>query len=396
MAKQVDFSIIVVTYNRNERLKECLNSFKQQSNGSFEVVVIDRGSEPSAEPVVTELNDIRFTYKKSSQEIHFCDVVNEAIKYINGKYLCVFGDDDCIHKKTLELVAKTFQMNKDSDLVMIGSCSIRKGSRESILFPSHFSTDNNFGYFQPETKLLKFSGKDWIKYILSVQFIGKKIECNFPTYIHPSTTFIKRSELFDKVVKQQGGIAVKPSFDSGYIGLAYYTNIVYINAPLAIITFGVDNVSVANRRFWDKETKDIKYMPKISQLENRGADSLLNVLHLNNIQDNFDTHIQLKLYRMILRSILKDPIWDRQTLKDICVLFLHYFRDSKIKIDVLYEYTKQILSNCVKYFSRKEKIQPQKSFNKYITAGQLCNVVDMLFNTQIGLIEIELNNNKIE
>ena len=105
----LEFSVIVVTYNRNDDLKECLDGFKSQTCDSFELFVVDRGSNPSARGVVEEINDNRFSYIQSSQEIHFCDVVNEVMKKIKGKYFCIFGDDDVINHKALDLVKLSFE-----------------------------------------------------------------------------------------------------------------------------------------------------------------------------------------------------------------------------------------------------------------------------------------------
>ena len=371
------FSIIVVTYNRPDFLKECLQSVKEQTYTNYEVFVVDRGSIPSAESIVENLCDNRFKYIQSSQEIHFCDAVNSVVAKTKGKYLCVFGDDDVMNLKTLSIVKHAFEKNKDSDIIMVGSASLIKNNKDTILLPGHISTQDGFPYFKASIKTYKFSGKEWLEWILSAQFIGPKMKCNCPAYIHPSVCFLRKSENFAKVVEMQNGIAVKPSFDSGYLGLAYYTNVIFINAPLVVITFGINNVSIANRRMWDKETKDIKYMPKISQLENRGADSLLNVLHLNKIEKEFNINIQLRLYRKILNSIVKEPIWDLRTFKDLVILFVSYFRSSVIKVDVIYEYIIALLRGIHIHFLKRNHPEIVKSKPKgCLTAQKVSNAIN--------------------
>ncbi len=382
------FSIVVVTYNRNELLKNCLLKFKEQTFNNFELIVVDRGSEPSAEQIVNEIGDERFSYVRSSQDIHFCDIGNEVVEKTKGEYLCVFGDDDLLHIKTLELVNNAFNKFKDCDIVVIGSVALIVTFPESICIPSDFSNYADFSYFTPDIKAVKFSGKDYLKWVMSAQFIGPEIKCKFPSYIHPSTFFLRKSENYKKVVKNQNGIMVKPSFDSGYLGLAYHTNMVYLNAPLGIIRRG-DNVSVANRRFWDVETKDVEYMPKISQLENRGADSILRVLHLNKIEKEFDTKIRFHLYRNVLNAIRTDPIWDKQTVKDYITLFPYFMNSSCRKFDALCEFISSILRG-LRYHSLGLVKYPERNVSNYFTMEHVYNIIEHLYNKQIDIVNSDL------
>lgn len=386
MKEKVTFSIIVVTYNRNQLLKNCLNSFKNQTFQDFEVIVVDRGSEPSAEAVVQSLQDERFYYVRSSQKIHFCDIVNEVVKKTAGKYLCVFGDDDIITSHGLELAKFAFEKNTDCDITILGSVSVINSKFDCLKIPSHFSVDTDFPYFREQVLTKKISGKEWLKWVLSVQFIGKKVKSGFPSFLHPSVCFIRKNDNFYKVCKRQGGIAVKPSFDSGYLGLAHFTNILYVNAPLVIITY-INNVSNAGRRFWNNEIQDIKYLPKIANIENRGADSILNVLHLNNISDFYDTKIQTGLCRRIIKDIEKDSVWDIQSVKDYLSLFPFYLKTSKIKIDVLLHYIYSIASGIYIHCFQKQNTVKQKSEENCINAMQVSLGLEQIFKHQIDKIK---------
>lgn len=382
------FSIVVVTYNRHELLKDCLQKFKEQTFDNFELIVVDRGSVPSAEPIVSEFNDKRFRYVKSSQDEHFCDIGNKVINSTKGQYLCVFGDDDLLHYKTLELVNNAFNKHTDCDIVMLGSASLMVQFPERIFIPSDFSSYKEFPYFKPEIPTITFSGKEFIKWVMSVQWIGSPTECKFPSYLHPSTLFLRKGENFNKAKSNQNGIMVKPSFDTGYLGLAYLTNIVYLNAPLAIIRRG-DSVSWAHRRFWDTEIKDLKYLPKISQLENRGADSILNVLHLNKIENEFDTKICYALNRKILQDIQKDPIWDWQTFKDYIILFPHLIKSSCRKFDAFCEYISSIIKG-IRYHSLGLVKYPENNIANYITMQDVYKIISTHYEEQIEYVNSDL------
>ena len=391
MDKEIIFSIIVVTYNRLGLLKKCLDSFKNQTFKDFELFVVDRGSEPDASGVVSSMNDERFSYIRSSQDVHFCDIGNDVVNKTKGKYLCVFGDDDVIHKSALEIVNAAFDKNKDCDIAVIGSVALYSCDvQPKIFIPSDFSSQSDFPYFKPDLKIFKFPGKEYLQWMLSAQYIGPKASKCFPSWIHPSTFFIRKSENYEKVVKNQKGIMVKPSFDAGYLGVAYYTNMLFINAPLCVIKRG-NNVSSAPRRIWNVETQDIKYMPKISHLENRGADSILNVLYLNNIQNEFDIKIQQSLYKKMLRDILYDSVWDKQTYQDIKTLAPYYISNAKHKVSAAFKYMFYVLKALISRRKKRKLVAMKNFMYESLDCTDVLKMLDSIYINQIDNIKKILN-----
>lgn len=96
MSVQKQFSIVIPTYNRPERLLQCLQSITRLDfpTDLFEVVVVDDGSEPSLDSVVTlfEANlPLRFIRQSNAGPAH---ARNTGAAAASGEYL-VFTDDDC-------------------------------------------------------------------------------------------------------------------------------------------------------------------------------------------------------------------------------------------------------------------------------------------------------------
>ena len=90
-------SVIITTYNSPKFLKQCLNSFVDQKDKNFEVVVADDGS-------TKETKELTYSYKDKLKINHVwhtdkgfraAKIRNEAVKISSGKYL-VFIDGDCI------------------------------------------------------------------------------------------------------------------------------------------------------------------------------------------------------------------------------------------------------------------------------------------------------------
>ena len=95
-SETLDFSIVIPTYNRPDRLRQCLQSLTEldYSRDRFEVVVVDDGSRDSLEPIVqpfaTDLN-LNFRRQPNSGP---ANARNTGATAARGRYL-VFTDDDC-------------------------------------------------------------------------------------------------------------------------------------------------------------------------------------------------------------------------------------------------------------------------------------------------------------
>lgn len=92
----LEFSIVIPTYNRPERLQKCLQSLVQLDypRDRFEVVVVDDGSKVSLEPVVQPFEadlSIRLIRKANGGP---ASARNTGAAAAKGTYLA-FTDDDC-------------------------------------------------------------------------------------------------------------------------------------------------------------------------------------------------------------------------------------------------------------------------------------------------------------
>jgi len=89
------YSVIIPVYNRPEEVDELLHSLTKQTYKSFEVVIVEDGSDQPAEHIVekyTDQLDISYYFKENSGQ-GFSR--NYGFKRANGDYFVVF-DSDCI------------------------------------------------------------------------------------------------------------------------------------------------------------------------------------------------------------------------------------------------------------------------------------------------------------
>jgi glycosyltransferase involved in cell wall biosynthesis len=112
--KKVDISFIVVSYNYQDYIEECINSCLKQeySDLTFEVIVINDGSTDNTKFILKKLNDIRlkkFTIKNSGVEI----ASNFGLKESSGKYIVRVDADDTLEPNFLSEIGKILKMNYD-------------------------------------------------------------------------------------------------------------------------------------------------------------------------------------------------------------------------------------------------------------------------------------------
>ena len=152
-----------------------------------------------------------------------------------------------------------------------------------------------------------------------------------------------------------------------------------------------NNVSATARRFWTEETKDIKYMPQIAHLENRGADSILQVLHLNNIHNEFDTTIQFSLWNKILIDLTKDPIWDKQTLFDYIHLLPYYMNAKKSKVYLILNFVFMVINGVIRHvFKYKSKKNLESRISNILTCSKVTRSLDSIYSDLMEELSIYL------
>lgn len=94
--EQLFFSIVIPTYNRPERLKNCLSAIEQLDypRDRFEIIVVDDGSNTPLENVVAPFQSQLNLTLLSQSNSGPATARNTGASRAQGKYL-VFTDDDC-------------------------------------------------------------------------------------------------------------------------------------------------------------------------------------------------------------------------------------------------------------------------------------------------------------
>jgi GT2 family glycosyltransferase len=153
--KQPFCSIVIPTYNRPERLANCLEAITQQDypRDQFEVVVVDDGSPTSMAEVVEPFRD-RFNLTLIRQEnAGPAKARNVGASRASGKYL-VFTDDDCTPKADwLKALTAQFEA-KPNDL--IGGQTLNALPENLFSTASQILIDYIYSYYNLEAESASF------------------------------------------------------------------------------------------------------------------------------------------------------------------------------------------------------------------------------------------------
>ena len=111
----IDLSIIVLSFNTKELLRECLGSIKKNTSSAIncELIVVDNASVDGSEKMVREeFKDAMLIANKKN--LGYTRGNNAGVKIAKGKYILFLNADTYVHAKTLETMVVFMDENKDA------------------------------------------------------------------------------------------------------------------------------------------------------------------------------------------------------------------------------------------------------------------------------------------
>ncbi len=109
----MDLSIVIVNFNTKNITKKCLDtvfeSFKNNSNIKFEVIVFDNGSNDGSKTLLKKYPEIKFI--DNHKNIGFGKGNNEAVKYAKGKILLLLNSDTEVIDDAISKMYKYYTEN---------------------------------------------------------------------------------------------------------------------------------------------------------------------------------------------------------------------------------------------------------------------------------------------
>ena len=112
-------TILTPTYNREYTLKDTYNSLLNQTNKSFEWIIVDDGSTDNTRMLVKNIKkenklDIKYIYKENGGK-H--TALNLGIEKASGKYILILDSDDTLLPDCVDLVEKKWNNYEDNSKI---------------------------------------------------------------------------------------------------------------------------------------------------------------------------------------------------------------------------------------------------------------------------------------
>jgi GT2 family glycosyltransferase len=109
-------SVVVVTWNRRELLRACLESLARQRHPSFEVVVVDNGSDDGSAELVRELAEsypVPLRLIANSSNLGFCTANNQGFAASHSELVALLNNDAEAEPGWLEALESVIRLYDD-------------------------------------------------------------------------------------------------------------------------------------------------------------------------------------------------------------------------------------------------------------------------------------------
>lgn len=118
-------TIIILTYNRPDYLRECIASVMAQTMAPEKIIILDNASTVDYSEVIEKLRPGEIEYIRQPQNIgstgNYIYACNLRLK---SKYTMIFHDDDLLYPKSIELMIRRLEAN--DSLAWVGSTISRE------------------------------------------------------------------------------------------------------------------------------------------------------------------------------------------------------------------------------------------------------------------------------
>jgi len=113
MNEKIDVSIIIPVYNGEKYISECLESIRVQTLASFEVLIIDDGSDDKSGIIAEKFakKDERFIYTRVDRG-GVANARNKGLELARGEYIGFVDCDDTVEPEYLETLYRTAKDNE--------------------------------------------------------------------------------------------------------------------------------------------------------------------------------------------------------------------------------------------------------------------------------------------
>jgi GT2 family glycosyltransferase len=152
--REIDVSVIIVSWNTQDILCDCINSIYQQTNNEqFEVIVVDNASsDGSVDMVQSEFRQVKII--KNNENRGFAAANNQGITVAQGRYVLLLNSDTVVLNGVIDKVVAFADSSPKAGII---GCRVL--DKEKISQPSCFLFPSVLNLFLATTYLYKLCPK---------------------------------------------------------------------------------------------------------------------------------------------------------------------------------------------------------------------------------------------
>lgn len=217
----IKHSVLVVTYNHEQYIKECLDSLINQTELPFEIVISDDCSHDNTWNIIEDYKRKRpnlFRIFRNEKNLGIFENIHTIRGYAKGNVINFLAGDDLYKHQTIEKISNAIKEEKlrpdeDSFIIALNSIHLYHDGREWIW--------NNYKYRNYSVMRLK------LRFGISFRSIGfsKKI--------------IEKSPSEKEVLESYPNIGLGPDTIKGFEELKNCERIIYVDYPGPVYRLGV-------------------------------------------------------------------------------------------------------------------------------------------------------------
>ena len=113
-------SIIMPSYNHAKYIAETIESIRQQTYSSWELIIVDDGSDDNTEEIIHTINDQRINFYKEGR-INVAGIIkNIGLSKSKGEFIAFIDSDDLWEPTKIEKQLKALQEYPDAGFCLTG------------------------------------------------------------------------------------------------------------------------------------------------------------------------------------------------------------------------------------------------------------------------------------
>ncbi|PAB60650.1 glycosyltransferase family 2 protein [Anaeromicrobium sediminis] len=128
MDENVILSFCIPTYNRANRVCECVNEILKYKGNEIEVVVSDNNSPDSTYEDLKKISDSRFFYYRNDSNLGVGKNVINTFKKAKGKYVFLMSDEDFVNIELIPKILEILKSNKGLS-ILTGSIQFKESQK---------------------------------------------------------------------------------------------------------------------------------------------------------------------------------------------------------------------------------------------------------------------------